>query len=231
MASSSSRLVVITGGSSGIGRSAARVFVERGWRVALIARGEAALEDARADLAARGGTVSVFPADVADNAALRSAAAAGGGGNGPVRRVGEQRGRQRVRQVRGHDGGGVPPGHRRDLHGLRERHPRGAGAYAAGRCGHDRERVLRDRLPRRAGAVGVFGRQVGNARLRRGGAGRADQRGQPDPYRHGVSAGGQHAVLRPCRIAHRRAAPAPRRRSTSRRSWRTRSTSRPPPAA
>ena len=73
--SSPSRLAVITGGSSGIGRSAARVFVQRGWRVALIARGATALEDARADLAGRGGVVSVFQADVADNAALRAAAA------------------------------------------------------------------------------------------------------------------------------------------------------------
>ncbi len=82
-ASSSSRLVVITGGSSGIGRSAARVFVEKGWQVALIARGEAALEDARADLVARGGTVGVFPADVADSAALRRAAAAAVAAMGP----------------------------------------------------------------------------------------------------------------------------------------------------
>ena len=69
------RLAVITGGSSGIGRSAARVFVERGWRVALIARGRVALDDARADLVARGGTVEVFEADVADCTALREAAA------------------------------------------------------------------------------------------------------------------------------------------------------------
>ncbi len=74
MAGPTSRLVVITGGSSGIGRSAARVFVQHGWRVALVARGAAALEDARADLAGRGGTVAVFQADVADPAALRRAA-------------------------------------------------------------------------------------------------------------------------------------------------------------
>ena len=74
MADQHSRLVVITGGSSGIGRSAARVFVEHGWRVALVARGAVALEDARADLAGRGGTVSVFQADVTDSAALRGAA-------------------------------------------------------------------------------------------------------------------------------------------------------------
>ncbi len=71
----SSRLAVITGGSSGIGRSAARVFVENGWSVALIARGAVALEDARADLAGRGGTVAVFQADVSDPVALHDAAA------------------------------------------------------------------------------------------------------------------------------------------------------------
>ncbi len=81
---SSSRLAVITGGSSGIGRSAARVFVEKGWRVALIARGAVALEDARADLAGRGGTVAVFQADVADSAALRAAAAEVASTMGPI---------------------------------------------------------------------------------------------------------------------------------------------------
>ena len=80
----SSRLAIITGASSGIGRSAARLFVRRGWRVALIARGAAALEDARADLAARGGTVGVFPADVTDSAALRAAAAQAVAELGPV---------------------------------------------------------------------------------------------------------------------------------------------------
>ena len=70
------RLAVITGGSSGIGRSAARLFVERGWRVALIARGQAPLDDVKAELTGRGGTVETFTADVADNAALSAAAAA-----------------------------------------------------------------------------------------------------------------------------------------------------------
>ena len=73
---SSARLAVITGGSSGIGRSAARIFVERGWRVAIVARGQAALDDVKADLTRRGGTVETFTADVADNAALAAAAAA-----------------------------------------------------------------------------------------------------------------------------------------------------------
>ena len=74
--SSSARLAVITGGSSGIGRSAARLFVERGWRVALIARGQVPLDDVKAELTERGGTVETFTADVADNAALHAAAAA-----------------------------------------------------------------------------------------------------------------------------------------------------------
>ena len=73
---SSARLAVITGGSSGIGRSAARIFVERGWRVAIVARGQAALDDVKADLTRRGGIVETFSADVADDAALRVAAAA-----------------------------------------------------------------------------------------------------------------------------------------------------------
>jgi short-subunit dehydrogenase len=70
----SQRLAVITGGSSGIGRSAARLFAEKGWRVALIARGPVPLEDARADIAGRGGSVACYEADVADCAALRAVA-------------------------------------------------------------------------------------------------------------------------------------------------------------
>jgi NAD(P)-dependent dehydrogenase (short-subunit alcohol dehydrogenase family) len=67
-------LVVITGGSSGIGRCAAALFARRGWRVGLIARGIAGLEATAAEVAAAGGAVAFVVADVTDSTALRAAA-------------------------------------------------------------------------------------------------------------------------------------------------------------
>ncbi|MCD7108535.1 SDR family oxidoreductase [Rhizobium sp. DKSPLA3] len=75
--------VVITGGSSGIGLAVARIYVRRGYRVSLIARGAAALEAARIALdEARDGRVHIATADVADaeavGAAIRACEAAAG---------------------------------------------------------------------------------------------------------------------------------------------------------
>lgn len=55
---------VITGGSAGLGRAMAEVLVERGARVALVARGQVALDDAVQNLKARGGDVWGIAADV-----------------------------------------------------------------------------------------------------------------------------------------------------------------------
>ena len=66
--------VVITGASAGIGRAAARLFGQRGDRVALIARGRAGLEGAVRDVEQAGGTALAVPADVADFALLDRAA-------------------------------------------------------------------------------------------------------------------------------------------------------------
>ncbi len=68
-------VVVITGASSGIGRSTAALFGKRGWRVGLIARSADNLEATRKDVVRAGGTASVAIADVADSAALEAAAA------------------------------------------------------------------------------------------------------------------------------------------------------------
>ena len=67
-------VVVITGGSSGIGLSSAQLFAAKGWRVALIARGAEALESAKALLVADGARVVTAVADVTDSEALRRAA-------------------------------------------------------------------------------------------------------------------------------------------------------------
>ena len=67
-------VVVITGGSSGIGRCTARLFAQRGWRVGLIARGAAGLAETSAEIAELGGASATAIADVADAAALERAA-------------------------------------------------------------------------------------------------------------------------------------------------------------
>ncbi len=65
--------MVITGGSSGIGLAAARLFAVEGARLALIARGTDALEQAVGDVREAGGEAHAFAADVADRHAVRAA--------------------------------------------------------------------------------------------------------------------------------------------------------------
>lgn len=66
--------VVITGGSSGIGLAVARIYVGRGYRVSLIARGAAALEAAKLSLETSDETrIHIAAADVADAEAVRTA--------------------------------------------------------------------------------------------------------------------------------------------------------------
>jgi len=60
--------VLITGGSSGIGLACARLAIDRGGRVSLLARRPDALDEAAASLRAAGGQVAVGAADVADDA-------------------------------------------------------------------------------------------------------------------------------------------------------------------
>ncbi len=74
METTPSRVVVITGGSSGIGLCTALLFAHRGWRVGLIARSETGLEAAALRIREAGGRVATAAADVADSAALTAAA-------------------------------------------------------------------------------------------------------------------------------------------------------------
>lgn len=68
------RVVVITGGSAGAGRAAARLFAAGGAAVGLIARGRDGLVAARREVEAAGGRACAVQADVSDFAQLEAAA-------------------------------------------------------------------------------------------------------------------------------------------------------------
>ncbi|MFN7103268.1 MAG: SDR family oxidoreductase [Pseudorhizobium sp.] len=63
-------VVVITGASAGVGRAVAQTFARQGWRVALVARGNARLEATAVEVRRLGGEALVLPADVADAKAV-----------------------------------------------------------------------------------------------------------------------------------------------------------------
>ncbi|CAL94377.1 SDR family oxidoreductase [Azoarcus olearius] len=67
-------IVVVTGGSAGVGRAVALTFARHGWRVAVLARGEARLDDACAQIRALGAEAMKLVADVADPAQVEAAA-------------------------------------------------------------------------------------------------------------------------------------------------------------
>ena len=71
-----SRVAVITGGGSGIGLAVARALAVRGARLVLADVDRTALEEARKELAERGGDVLVVPTDVADRASVEALAEA-----------------------------------------------------------------------------------------------------------------------------------------------------------
>ena len=68
-----SKTVIITGGSRGLGLAMARVFAAEGARLVLIARSSDQLESAAADLRANGATVQTITCDIRDRAAVQSA--------------------------------------------------------------------------------------------------------------------------------------------------------------
>jgi NAD(P)-dependent dehydrogenase (short-subunit alcohol dehydrogenase family) len=60
------KTVLVTGGSSGIGRATAIKLAAAGARVLIVARDRARLEQVRAEIAGQGGTVAVYVCDIAD---------------------------------------------------------------------------------------------------------------------------------------------------------------------
>ena len=67
-------VAVITGASAGIGRATVRRFAREGYAIALIARGREGLEATAGEVNELGGKALVLPTDVADAAAVESAA-------------------------------------------------------------------------------------------------------------------------------------------------------------
>jgi NAD(P)-dependent dehydrogenase (short-subunit alcohol dehydrogenase family) len=67
-------VVVITGGSAGVGRAVAQRFARRGARVGLLARGRGRLDAAAAEVEKSGGSALAVPTDVADAEAVEAAA-------------------------------------------------------------------------------------------------------------------------------------------------------------
>src|SRR5207244_11646856 len=60
------KVVLITGGSRGLGLTLARQIVQEGAKLAICARDSEELERAARDLAERGGNVSAIPCDLTD---------------------------------------------------------------------------------------------------------------------------------------------------------------------
>lgn len=83
-ASHSPGVVVITGASAGVGRAIVHQFARAGWRIGLIARDAAALEQVRREVEELGGTGLVIPADVSDAEAVFTAADSAERSLGPI---------------------------------------------------------------------------------------------------------------------------------------------------
>ena len=69
------QVIVLTGATSGIGLATARLAAERGAKLLLVARNEAALKELAAEITAKGGQAAYAVADVADRQAVDAAAA------------------------------------------------------------------------------------------------------------------------------------------------------------
>ena len=78
------KIVVITGGSAGVGRATVDAFARDGWNVGIIARDSDRLMRVQADMQALGRKACAIPADVADADAVEHAAEATEAELGPI---------------------------------------------------------------------------------------------------------------------------------------------------
>jgi 3-oxoacyl-[acyl-carrier protein] reductase len=66
------KVVIITGGSDGLGKGAAKIFTEEGWNVVIAARGKEKLEHAAEEIKTSKGKVLAIPTDVSNAADVQS---------------------------------------------------------------------------------------------------------------------------------------------------------------
>jgi short-subunit dehydrogenase len=78
------RIAVVTGASAGVGRATARRLAEDGYDVALLARGQEALEGTRREIEQRGRRALTIPTDVADASQVEAAAERAESELGPI---------------------------------------------------------------------------------------------------------------------------------------------------
>ncbi|HZU99271.1 MAG TPA: SDR family oxidoreductase [Planctomycetota bacterium] len=78
------KAALVTGASRGLGRALAEELARRGARVALVARGEAALEGAAAGIRASGGVAHAVVGDVGEKRAIHAIAGAAAALVGPI---------------------------------------------------------------------------------------------------------------------------------------------------
>src|SRR5438552_12455419 len=78
------QVVVVTGGSAGVGRAVVRAFAQEGADVGLLARGEDGLHGAAREVQALGRRALVVLTDVSDPTAVEAAADAVEGELGPI---------------------------------------------------------------------------------------------------------------------------------------------------